>query len=171
MITTHLLAEAASLDLETYKPGQMAQLECLLRPYRSEPVKVNFSFQVPADISDGEYSIVVSDADSRERLETKRNPGSDKIRTYEDLLRELQKNFAQNRVYLSLVDSDTGISVRGAELPKLPGSIINLMQDTVDPEYLAPVRGNFVIDADMKTNYEIHGQTTVKLNVARSLAD
>jgi len=159
--------ESATLDKDIYHPGDTAVIEWIVHPYRQEEVRMAYEIAVPDHLPDGDYEVVISDATTRESLESRRNPGEMKIHDYEDIVRLVQRNFADNRIYVSMVDNDTGISVRGSELPKLPGSVINLIQDTANTEYLAPVRGNFVVDADIKTAYEISGKATVKLKVER----
>jgi hypothetical protein len=159
--------EAATMDKAIYQPGETAAIEWVLRPFRQEPVRLNYSFTVPDYLPDGDYTIVVMDANSRNDLETKRNPGGRNLNDYEDLVHIIQRNFPQNRVYIALVDQDTGVSVNGKEMPRLPGSIINAIQETVDSEYFEPVRGNFVIDADLATSYEISGQVKAKLTIKR----
>lgn len=52
-------------------------------------------------------------------------------------------------------------------MPKLPASIINTMQDTVDSTYVTPVRGNFLVDADITSSYEISGSASVSFTVER----
>lgn len=159
--------EAAAMDKTTYQPGESAVIEWVLRPYRAEPVRLSYTFSVPGDLPDGEYDLVVMDAAQRQDVEKKRNPGAVKVRDYRDLVRRLQENYPANRIYIALVDQDTGVSVVGNEMPRLPASVINLIEGTVDSEYFSPVRGNYVIDADMVTNYEVTGQSKTKLTVER----
>ena len=151
------------------RPGETATVEWVLRPFREEPVRMTYSFKVPEVLPDGEYEIVIGDAGSRQGLESKRHPGGQKVHDFDDLVRTIQQNYADNRIYLSLVDKDTGVAVQGSEMPKLPGSVINLIQGTVDGEYFSPVRGNFVVDADVVTDYEVSGQVSAKLKVERDL--
>lgn len=159
--------ESSVMGKDVYQPGEKATVEWLVRPFRQEPVRMSYAFNVPAELPDGEYDMIISDAGLRQALEEKRNPGGDKMLNFDDVLDEVRENFAENRIYISLVDQDTGVSVSGSEMPKLPGSVINLIQDTVDGEYFAPVRGNFVVDADVATTYEVSGTAGTKLKVER----
>lgn len=161
--------ESAAMDKAAFRPGETATVDWVLRPFREEPIRMSYSFAVPAELPDGEYDLVVSGATARQKLETRRHPGGQKVHNFNDLVRLVQQNYADNRVYVSLVDKDTGVSVQGSEMPKLPGSVINLIQGTVNEEYFAPVRGNFIVDADVVTAFEIGGEVTVKLKVERSL--
>ncbi len=159
--------ESSIMEKDVYRPGERATVEWLLRPFRQEPVRMTYSFDIPVGLPDGEYDIVISDAAARQSVEAKRNPGGEKLLNFGDVLRKVRENFAENRVYISLVDQDTGVSVSGSEMPKLPGRVISLIQDTVDGEYFDPVRGNFVVDADVATTYEVSGTAGTKLKVER----
>lgn len=157
--------ESITMNKAVYAPGETANLEWVVRPFRQEPVRLSWQFAVPADLPDGTYTIAVMDASRREGLEHRRHPGGQKMNDFDDVVRVLSRNFAQNRIYIALVDEDTGVAVSGKEMPRLPGSVINLMQETVESEYFSPVRGNFVVDADIATSYEISGdlKTTFKI--------
>lgn len=159
--------ESATTDKGTYRPGEMVTVEWLVRPFREEPVRLTWDFVVPRDLPDGSYTIAVMDASTREAIERRRHPGGNKVSDFDDVRRVLERNFASNRIYIALVDQDTGVSVTGKEMPRLPGSIINLVQETVDPEYFSPVRGNFVLDADLVTNYQISGDVKATIKVER----
>lgn len=159
--------EAASMDKAVYQPGETAQVEWVLRPFRDEPVRLRCEVDIPRYLPDGDYTVMVMDAETREDLETKRNPGSKKPTDFSSLVQLLGRSFPQNRVYVALLDQDTGVSVSGKEMPRLPGSVINLIQETVDTEYFSPVRGNFVVDADVATSYQVSGKAAAKLTVKR----
>lgn len=159
--------EAASMDKAEYRPGEKATVEWVLRPFREEPVRLQYELTIPRDLPDGDYTVVVVDASTRNDLEAKRNPALQKPADFADLVQLLGRNFPQNRVYVALVDQDTGVSVGGKEMPRLPGSVINLIQETVDTEYFAPVRGNFVVDADVATTYQVTGKAAARLTVKR----
>lgn len=159
--------EAAMMDKAVYQPGETATVEWILRPYRADAVRLKYSFAVPEGLPDGDYNIVVMDADTRQDMESKRNPGGKKLNDYNDIVRLIKQNYPSNRVYVALVDQDTGVSISGKEMPRLPGSVINLLQTTVDSEYFEPVRGNFVVDADLPTTYEISGEAKTQLTIER----
>lgn len=158
---------AATLDRAYYRPGDTVNVTWDVQPYRKEIQKLNYSFRLPENIAEGRYDLSISDAGSRASIDRRRNPGGEQVFNYETLLNKLRKNFPRNKVYLTLQDSDTGVAVKGNELPKLPGSIIDTIQSTVEDPYFAPVRGNFLVDSEVATNYEVSGNQTLTLYVSK----
>lgn len=156
---------AAQLDKAWYKPGDKVTLTWDVEPFRKSVQQMSYSFTLPSNTPEGDYSVTVSDAGSRESQETMLNPGGSKIQSFETLLKSIRRNFPSNMFYVTVQDRDTGVAVHGSELPKLPGSVISTIQGTVDEQYFAPVRGNFVVDADIVSNYEISGSDSVPLRV------
>ena len=159
--------ESAVTAKTEYRPGETVQLEWLMRPYREEPVRMTYEFTLPADLPNGEYDIVIGDNISRRGIEQRRNPETGRMRSYQDILRVLKQSYAANRIYISMVDKDTGLAVQGSEMPKLPASVIGIIQDTVHPSYVSSVRGNYLLDTDIPTSYEVSGQTQVSIKVER----
>lgn len=163
--------ETAVLDKGVYEPGENVTLEWQLRPYREEPVRMKYNFKVPEGLPDGNYELYVGDAANRQDLENRRNPGGDTIRNYDDLLRVLRQNWSANRAYISMVDKDSGVNVSGSEMPRLPASVLGVIQDTVNADFVDAVKGNFVVDADVKTDYEVKGKARATLRVKRNQAN
>ena len=128
---------------------------------------MTFEFRLPDNLPDGEYALTVADASARERVDAIRNPGGEQVFDYPSLVRALKRNYPRNKVFLTLQDNDTGAAVRGAEMPKLPGSVIGAIETSTDTPYYAPVRGNLLVDADVTTEFEVGGDESVTLRVTR----
>jgi len=163
--------QTAELDEAVYRPGDSVNVSWDLQPYQKDLERNHFTFTVPPSLLDGDYVLTVCDARHRDALEDARNPSRNSIFDYASLVREIRRNYPSNRVYLVLEDEDTGVAVRGNEMPKLPGSIINTIQGTVNGRYFAPLRGNILVDADTITHYQVSGQVKLKLKVRRSQKD
>jgi len=157
----------ATANKETFRPGETVQVEWEVQPYRTPLASMKYSFVLPENIPDGTYTMQVTDGRLRDMLETRRHPGGDRIFDYESLVDVLTRQFPANKVYVTLQDRDTGVAVRGQEMPKLPASIINTVEATVDTPYFSPVRGNFLVDADITSAYEISGSASVSFEVKR----
>src|SRR5690606_35899462 len=54
--------ESATTDKGTYRPGEQVTVEWLVRPFREEPVRLTWSFDVPRDLPNGSYTIAIMDA-------------------------------------------------------------------------------------------------------------
>ncbi len=160
----------AQLNRDTVRPGETVAVEWQLSPYRGEPRVMSTNFVVPDNLPDGDYRVMVGDAASRRQAEAVRNPGGSRVLDYESLLRVVKRNFPRNKVYVTVMDADSGVSLHGQELPRLPGSVETLMREGAGEQpYFASVQGNFIVDADIATRLEIKGSRTMTLKVARNL--
>lgn len=157
----------AGLDRESYRPGETATVEWVLVPFRQEPVTMRHTFAIPANLPDGSYAVEVGDGPSRLASEVSRNPGGSRILDYEGLRRVVSRNFPRNKVYITLMDRDTGAAVHGQEMPRLPGSVVQVLRDGTEQPYYADVQGNYLVDADVPTEYEVRGSRTVPLRVSK----
>jgi hypothetical protein len=161
----------AHTDKLIYRPGETAQLTLELLPYRKPKTVIQTELVLPQQLPDGEYQLVITDASGREALEFERNPALGQITDYNALVRHLGRNFPRNRVYLVCVDRDTGSSVRGQELSRLPSSIISTLEQSTEAQNYAPVAGNIVVDADVVTEFELRGRLTLPLTISRKGGD
>lgn len=159
---------SAFTDKPVYRPGEVVEIHTELQPYRRELVKHTCSLVLPETLPDGDYELSVGNSEMREILDMQRNPGGTKIRDYASLVRRIQRSFPRNRLYVVLLDSDTGSDVRGQELSRLPSSVITTLQSSTEESHYSPVRGNFVWDSDFVTNYEILGSQRLTLKVRKS---
>lgn len=158
-----------SVDQEVYRPGDTVTVEWEMQPYRKLRERRRFSFRLPENLADGTYELAVGDSKTRTSVDASRNPGGERIYDYEALVGLIRRHYPRNKVYVTLADQDTGVAVRGEELPKLPASIIGTFQDTVEPVHLAPVKGNLLVDADVVTPYDVKGSVKTTITVRRRI--
>jgi hypothetical protein len=90
-----------------------------------------------------------------------------RITNYEGLVRLVRRNFAENRLYLSLTDRDAGASVDGVNLERLPASVLSTLAATAPVGDFTPIRGNLIVDKDEITPYELSGVHTAAIVVSR----
>ncbi len=159
----------ASLDREAYSPGDTVTVDWDMQPYRKERENRSWAFRLPDNLPDGDYALTLSDAAGRSRSDAARNPGGERVFNYESLFEQIKRNYPRNKVYITLLDQDTGVAVQGNEMPKLPASIIGTFEDTVEAVDLAPVRGNLLLDAEAVTAYDVSGTLTRTVTVRRKI--
>lgn len=159
--------ESAALDQANYRPGAEVKVTWRVRPYRVPLQEMSHVFRLPENLADGEYELSIGDANSRAMLESRRNPGGDRVVDLDSLLRFVGRNFPANKVYVVLQDRDTGVAVHGSELPKLPSSVMETIRSTSESPYVASVQGNIIMDAEFATAYEVQGTERLLVKVAR----
>ncbi|MGB9692043.1 MAG: SpoIVB peptidase S55 domain-containing protein [Candidatus Sumerlaeaceae bacterium] len=159
---------ALTAEKRVYRPGEVVRIFWELEPYRKPIEKGVHEFGLPPDLPDGDYELVVTNSVGREALDSQRNPATAQIRDYASLVEQIRRSFPRNSIYIVLLDSDTGSSVRGQELSRLPSSVISTLESTTEAGHYASVRGNFLLDERLLTSYEISGRERLTLKVRRS---
>lgn len=157
----------ATTDLASYRPGDTVLVTVELQPNRRPIETATYEFRLPDTIADGDYELVVADSLTRSQMDYMLSPARLRVMDYESLLRALQVNYPRNKAYVTLRDRDTGVAVRGQEMPKLPASIIATLGAATDRTDFAPMTGNLLVDAEIGTNYDITGSQFVNVRVAR----
>jgi len=119
--------ETARTDLTEARPGDDITIETVLRPYRGDPVVRQVPIHIPTSVSKGPLRILVSDGDTLDRV----RHGGPLVGRKLDLastIALLNKQHANNRVYVSLLEADPEAMVADKVMPTLPLSIMNVME-------------------------------------------
>jgi len=159
---------AISADKPLYQPGERVRLVIELQPYRMSVTREITELSLPDDLPDGDYDLVVCNSLMRQSLDAARNPAKGEIRDYPSLLERVRTSYPRNRIYVALLDRDTGSAVRGQELARLPSSVITTLESSTEPPHYAAVRGNFLWDRAQATGWEISGRQHLTLKVRRA---
>ena len=118
--------ESARTDVTEARPGDEVMLETVLEPYRGERIVQRIPVKIPTSASKGTLRILVSDGDTLDHLAR----GSAAFGGQLDLastIALLNKEHANNRVYVSLLEADPEARVADKVMPTLPISIMNVM--------------------------------------------
>ncbi len=107
--------------------GDEVHVKVSLRPYRGEALQREVTVKIPAGLARGDHRILLSDADTLNRMQTAasyQNRFIDVPQTV-SLLNQERTN---NRLYVSLVTSSPTAYFDDKSLPSLPSSVLNVMQ-------------------------------------------
>lgn len=119
--------ENAWLATPEARPGDDVAVKVFLRPYRGESIQRDFTVKIPAGLAKGEHRIVLSDADTINRMQTvagMMNHSIDLPHTV-SLINQERSN---NRLYVSLLESSPTAYYEDKTLPSVPASVLNVMQ-------------------------------------------
>jgi hypothetical protein len=121
--------EAVELDSDTYAPGDKVRATALLRPFRGELRRVPVELKLPADLREGTYTATVCDDQARARLALRDDPTLANPRSTRALLDavQLQLGVKRTNLVLRVPVGATGVAVGGTSLPKLPGSMVEVL--------------------------------------------
>jgi hypothetical protein len=133
-VTVDLLPERRVASIENAwlatpeaRPGDDVALKVFLRPYRGESIERDFTLKIPAGLAKGEHKIMLSDADTINRMQTV----AGMVNHYIDLPQTvslINQERSNNKLYVSLLESSPTAYYDDKTLPSLPASVLNVMQ-------------------------------------------
>jgi hypothetical protein len=118
--------ESARTDVTEARPGDQIIVETVLAPYRGERSVRQIPVKIPTSASKGTLRILVSDGDTLDRV-SRLNPAFARKLDLASTIALLNKEHANNRVYVSLLEADPEARVADKVMPTLPISIMNVM--------------------------------------------
>jgi hypothetical protein len=133
-VTVDLLPERRVASIENawvsnpdVRPGDEVPVKVFLRPYRGGPIIKEFNVKIPAGLSKGDHRIVLSDADTANRMQNM----AGMMNRYMDLPQTvslINQERSNNKLYVSLVQSSPTAYYDDKTMPSLPSSVLNVMQ-------------------------------------------
>jgi hypothetical protein len=133
-VTVDLLPERRVATIENawvanpeVQAGDEVPVKVFLRPYRGEPLQREFKVKIPAGLAKGDHRILLSDADTVNRMQNIAGA----MNRFIDLpgtVSLLNQERTNNRLYVSLVESSPTAYYDDKTLPSLPASVLNVMQ-------------------------------------------
>ena len=118
--------ESARTDVTEARPGDQIIVETVLAPYRGERVVRQVPVKIPTSASKGNLRILVSDGDTLDRV-NRTNPAFGRKLDLASTIALLNKEHANNRLYVSLLEADPEARVADKVMPTLPISVMNVM--------------------------------------------
>jgi hypothetical protein len=119
--------EAARTDVTEVRPGDDIVVETVLRPYRGERIVQQIPIHIPTSASRGPLRILVSDGETLDRMR-RGMPAFGRKLGLGPTIALLNKEHANNRVYVSLLAADPEAMVADKVMPTLPLSVMNVME-------------------------------------------
>ena len=119
--------ESAWIADNKVTPGTEVPVKVFLRPYRGERMERTVMVKIPAGLARGQHQILFSDADTLSRFQ---NIASS-LNRIQDVLQTvamLNEERSNNRLYVSMVESEPTVYSDEKVLPSLPASVLNVMQ-------------------------------------------
>ncbi len=133
-VTVDLLPERRVASIENawvatpeVRAGDSVPVKVFLRPYRGEKIERDFQIKIPLSLAKGEHRIVLSDADTLNRMQSM----AGMMNHYIDLSQTvslINQERSNNKLYVSLLEASPTAYYDDKTLPSLPASVLNVMQ-------------------------------------------
>lgn len=119
--------ENAWLGATEVDPGAIIPVRVFLRPYRGARIEKNFTLRLPAGITTGTHRILLSDAETLNRMQSAAG-AMNRFMDLPETVSLINQERSNNKLYVSLVESRPTVYYDDKTLPSLPASVLNVMQ-------------------------------------------
>jgi hypothetical protein len=133
-VTVDLLQERRVATIENawvanadVRPGDTVPVKVFLRPYRGESIQREFTVKIPDGLAKGDHRIVLSDADTVNRMQNIAG-AMNRFIDLPETVSLINQERTNNRLYVSLVESSPTAYYEDKTMPSLPSSVLNVMQ-------------------------------------------
>jgi hypothetical protein len=112
-----------------FRAGETVRGYLTYRPFHAAEATLPIAFELPKDLTDGDYQLVVSDWQRYLTDEQANKPFKFEASSINDVfgvLKDMSK-IRHNAVYLRLVRQPDGVAVGRTEMPRLPASMRNVL--------------------------------------------
>jgi hypothetical protein len=157
--------EACRTDVTEARPGDKITVETVLLPYRGERFVRRIPIRIPTSASKGTLRILVSDGATLDRMR-RGLPMMHRELGLAPTIALLNKERANNRVYVSLFESDPEAMVADKVMPTLPLSVMNVMENMRGTQDMVVLNESSVNEAATEPlDYVVSGAQVLTINI------
>jgi hypothetical protein len=157
--------EASRTDVTEARPGDQIMVETVIRPYRGERLVRQISIRIPTSTSKGTLRILVSDGDTLDRMR-RGTPMMNRGLGLAPTIALLNKERANDRVYVSLIESDPEAMIADKVMPTLPLSVMNVMDNMRGTQDMIVLGESSVSEASTDSlDYVVSGAQMLTINI------
>jgi hypothetical protein len=107
--------------------GDTVAVKVSVRPYRGEPMQREVMVKIPAGLAKGEHRILLSDADTLNRMQNSAG-FMNRFIDVPQAVSLLNQERTNNRLYVSLVQASPTAYYDDKTMPNMPSSVLNVIQ-------------------------------------------
>ncbi|HYW40140.1 MAG TPA: SpoIVB peptidase S55 [Terriglobales bacterium] len=157
--------EASRTDMTEARPGDQIVVETVIRPYRGERLVRQIPIRIPTSTSKGTLRILVSDGDTLDRMH-RGTPMMNRGLGLAPTIALLNKERANDRVYVSLLGSDPEAMVADKVMPTLPLSVMNVMDNMRGTQDMVVLGESSVSEASTDSlDYVVSGAQMLTISI------
>lgn len=156
--------ERVWLDAVDITAGRTVPLKVLTRSYRGDEELHTIPIDIPSNVV-GLLSILVSDGTRLTQVERQERRIGSPPTSVAQMLRTLNEQRRNNRLYVRLSRADSGAVVRGEALSSLPASILSVLEGDRGGSDLTPLTQATLREWDVPTAHAIRGSRLLTIDV------
>ena len=131
-----LAIEQAWLPVSEVEPGATVPVKVSLRPFRGERIEREVMLKLPEGLSKGEHRILLSDAETLDRIQSRL--GNGRFLNIPQTVSLIAQERSNTKLYISLIEPKPTVFTEDKALPGLPGSVLNVMQTGRTGNHMLP---------------------------------
>jgi hypothetical protein len=160
------IIESVRLLSDVIEPGQELKAFVTLKPYKEERQTIEMSLPIPSDFPEGPCEAVLCDMGTSLRRRFRNDPALLEPRDLDGVIRSIriQTEPKRNGVYLHIPSPERGLTIKGQELPNLPGSVRAVFASKREVP-LAPIRTDLV--RSKSTPWVVEGTLSLRFAVVK----
>ncbi len=157
--------EAARTDMTEARPGDRITVETVIRPYRGERLVRQIPIRIPTSTSKGTLRILVSDGETLDRIH-RGTPMMNRGLGLAPTIALLNRERANDRVYVSLIQSDPEAMIADKVMPTLPLSVMNVMDNMRGTQDMVVLGESSVSEASTDSlDYVVSGAQMLTISI------
>jgi hypothetical protein len=157
--------EASRTDVSEARPGDDISVETVIQPYRGDRLVRQIPIHIPTSASKGALHILVSDGDTLDHMHHAA-PMMNRGLGLGPTIALLNKEHSDDRVYVSLFDSDPEAMIADKIMPTLPLSVMNVMDNMRGTQDMVVVGESSVSEASTEPlDYVVSGAQMLTVNI------
>ena len=156
--------ESARTDVTEARPGDDIVIESVLRPYRGERIVRQIPVKVPTSTPKGTLRILVSDGDTLDRMR-RAVPAFARKMDLASTIAMINKDHANTRLYVSLLEANPQAIVEDKVMPTLPLSVMNVMEGMRGTQDMVVIGESSVNEASAPMDYVVSGAQLISVTI------
>jgi len=157
--------QSAWSEKSEVRPGEQIRVKVLLRPYRGAPFIHEIPVTIPAQAARGTQRILVSDANTLNRLGNFLAANTGRLAGLGQLITLINRERRNDQLYVTLLQPNPTLVVEDKELPNAPLSQINVLDQQRKGGGSILLRESVVGEWSSVLNQVITGQQSILITV------
>jgi len=158
--------DSAWIEKSEVHPGEQVAVKVMLRPYRGAPFIQEIPITIPEQTSRGTVQLMLSDADFLDRnTQSQTMTSQGELPGLEELIKVVNRERRNDHLYASLLQSTPTILVEDKEMPNVPASEINVLNQHQNSGGARLLRQSVAGEWSVDMHQVVTGQRTLTITV------